>query len=192
MAPGANDGIILISLLVLGVVATGSSTKTTGATGTDSLIADSMLIVTGKSISVSLKHDAERADVGGGTKEISEPPKPEPTELAQCHVPRSLECTLPEEVARQLMVQDSVAAHAREELRIFDVSVARHVMAALTSADAFTARAATALVLILMTFAAPSNMRIQGIASGAVLLLVFLDLINARIDDASWLSPRFW
>ena len=191
MAPGANDGIILISLLVLGVVATGSSTKTTGATGTDSLIADSMLIVTGKSISVSQKHDAERADVGGGTKEISEHPESEPTELAQCHVSRSLECTLPEEVARQLMVQDSVAAHAREELRIFDVSVARHVMAALTSADAFTARAATALVLILMIFAAPSNMRIQGIASGAVLLLVFLDLINARIDDASWLSPRF-
>ena len=87
------------------------------------------------------------------------------------------------------MVKDSVAAHAREELGISDISATTLIMAALTSAEEFTARAAAPLFLILMILTAPSNMRIQAIASGLLLFLVFLGLIDARIGDAKLVKP---
>ncbi len=51
-------------------------------------------------------------------------------ELAQIWQPRGLEPALAQEVARQLTASDALAAHARDELGLTEVSAARPVQAA--------------------------------------------------------------
>ena len=152
---GANDGIVSVAGLVVGVAASGASAATVLATGVAGTVAGAMSMAAGEYVSVQSQADTERADIDAERRELSEEPEAELEELARIYRHRGLEPALARQVAEQLTDHDALGAHARDELGLSESLRARPVQAALASAAAFCAGAALPLAAILL--APPSH-----------------------------------
>ncbi len=151
---GANDGIVSVAGLVVGVAASGASASTVLVTGVAGLVAGAMSMAAGEYVSVQSQADAEAAALAVETRELREMPEGELAELAQIYVKRGLDPVLARQVAEQLTAHDALASHMRDELGITEALRARPVQAALASAAAFTVGA---LLPIATTLAAPPD-----------------------------------
>jgi VIT1/CCC1 family predicted Fe2+/Mn2+ transporter len=97
---------------------------------------------------VSSQSDTEQADLARERKELTENPAFELDELADIYVNRGVDPVLARQVAQQLMAKDSLTADARDELGISEITTARPVQAALTSAATFSVGAAMPLLMV--------------------------------------------
>ena len=147
---GANDGIVSTASLIVGVAAADATQNAVLIAGVAGLVAGAMSMAAGEYVSVSSQSDTERADLARERKELSENVAFEQEELAEIYVKRGLEPSLARQVAQQLMAKDALAAHARDELGISEITTARPVQAALTSAAAFSVGAAMPLLMVVL------------------------------------------
>lgn len=138
---GANDGIVSVAGLVVGIAASGASAGTILATGIAGTVAGAMSMAAGEYVSVQSQADIEQADLARERRELHEDPHSELEELAGIYRRRGLSAELAREVATQLTAHDALGAHARDELGITDELRARPLQAALASASAFVAGA---------------------------------------------------
>jgi len=143
---GANDGIVSVAGLMVGVAASGAGTATLAATGVAGLVAGAMSMAAGEYVSVSSQADTERADLKLEKRELAEDPHNELLELAQIYQHRGLSPALARQVAEQLTTHNALEAHARDELGITEALRARPVQAALASAAAFSVGALVPLL----------------------------------------------
>jgi vacuolar iron transporter family protein len=134
---GANDGIVSIAGLVVGVAASGASHGAVLASGIAGVVAGAVSMAAGEYVSVQSQADAERADLAKETRELAEDPASELAELTSIYARRGLPPALAREVAEHLTAHDALGSHARDELGITDTLRARPVQAALASAAAF-------------------------------------------------------
>jgi len=139
---GANDGIVSTASLIVGVAAAASDKAPILIAGVAGLVAGAMSMAAGEYVSVSSQSDTEKADLARERGELAGDPELEREELAQIYVKRGLDHDLAIEVADQLMKHDALGAHARDELGISEITTARPVQAALTSAATFGVGAA--------------------------------------------------
>jgi len=190
---GANDGIISTASLILGVASASASKSDVLLSGVAGLVAGAMSMAAGEYVSVSSQADTERADLARESRELSEDPQFEKEELARIYTARGVELTLARKVAEQLMAKDALAAHARDELGISEISTARPVQAALASAVTFSAGAAAPLILTLL---APSALLIPTVSLGSLVFLAVLGVMGARAGGAAIIHPTirvvFW
>ena len=135
---GANDGIISVTSLVMGMAASGASTHTLLITCIAGLISGATSMAAGEYISVKSQSDIEEADLKFEARELERNPHLELKELTQIYIHRGLSPELAHEVAVQLTAKDALAAHARDEIGIVDVTSAKPIQAALYSAMSFT------------------------------------------------------
>jgi VIT1/CCC1 family predicted Fe2+/Mn2+ transporter len=145
---GADDGIVSTASLIVGVAGSGAAAATVRTAGIAGLVAGALSMAAGEYVSVAAQRDAERADLARERVELQEHPVSELAELAEIWRGRGLEPEVAEVVARQLTATDALAAHARDELGLTEVSAARPVQAAVTSALSF----ATGALLPLLAF----------------------------------------
>ena len=148
---GANDGIISVTSLVMGMAASGASTHTLLITCIAGLISGATSMAAGEYISVKSQSDIEEADLKFEARELERNPHLELKELTQIYIHRGLSPELAHEVAVQLTVKDALAAHARDEIGIVDVTSAKPIQAALYSAMSFTIGALFPTLSILFT-----------------------------------------
>ena len=134
---GANDGIISIAGLLVGVAATGASTTAVLGSGVAGIVAGAMSMAAGEYVSVQSQADTEAADIIKETRELAEEPEHELQELTHIYVKRGLTPELAVQVAQQLTAHDALGAHKRDELGITDALSARPLQAAMASAAAF-------------------------------------------------------
>ncbi len=134
---GANDGVVSVAGLVVGVAAAGASPATILMTGIAGLVAGAMSMAAGEYVSVQSQADTERADMKKERQELADDPHNELLELAGIYRRRGLQPELALQVAEQLTTHDALGAHARDELGITESLRARPVQAALASALAF-------------------------------------------------------
>jgi len=190
---GANDGIISTASLILGVAAAAAVKSDILLAGVAGLVAGAMSMAAGEYVSVSSQSDTEQADLARERRELSEDPEFEKEELAQLYVARGVEPELARQVANQLMAKDALGAHARDELGISEITTARPIQAALTSAATFSVGAAAPLALVLLS---PSNLLIPMVSTGSLLFLALLGFLGARTGGAEILKPivrvSFW
>jgi VIT1/CCC1 family predicted Fe2+/Mn2+ transporter len=190
---GANDGIISTASLVLGVAAAAMSKGDVLLAGVAGLVAGAMSMAAGEYVSVSSQSDTELADLARERRELHDQPDLELEELAQIYVSRGLTVELASEVARQLMANDALAAHARDELGLSEISVARPIQAALASAATFSLGAAAPLILVVLS---PLNWLLPVVALGSLVFLALLGILGARAGGAEPLKPTvrviFW
>src|SRR6478735_6632673 len=170
---GANDGIISTASLILGVASAAASRNDILLTGVAGLVAGAMSMAAGEYVSVSSQSDTEHADLAREKRELADDPVFEREELAQVYVARGVEEGLAREVARQLMVKDALGAHARDELGISEVTTARPVQAALTSAATFAAGAAMPLLMVIIS---PLTYLVPVVSAAS---LIFLGVLGA-------------
>ena len=152
---GANDGIVSVAGVVVGVAAGGVGHGAILAAGVAGTVAGAMSMAAGEYVSVQSQADTERADIDAERRELSEEPESELEELARIYRHRGLEPALARQVAEQVTDHDALGAHARDELGLSESLRARPVQAALASAAAFCAGAALPLAAILL--APPSH-----------------------------------
>ncbi|HEY0901800.1 MAG TPA: VIT family protein [Micavibrio sp.] len=190
---GANDGIISVSSLVIGVAAAAVDTQNLMITGVAGLVAGAMSMAAGEYVSVSSQSDLENADLTREKRELVETPAHELEELTDIYVDRGVERDLARAVAQQMMAKDALAVHAREELGISDLTTARPLQAALASAGAFSAGAAIPLLAIMFV---PPVVFVPAVSALCVGLLGLLGAVAARVGGASPLKPvlrvMFW
>ena len=148
---GANDGIISVTSLVMGMAASGASTHTLLITCIAGLISGATSMAAGEYISVKSQADIEEADLKFEAQELDRNPHLELKELTQIYIHRGLSPELAHEVAVQLTAKDALAAHARDEIGIVDVTSAKPIQAALYSAMSFTIGALFPTLSILFT-----------------------------------------
>lgn len=175
---GANDGIVSTASLLAGIAASGASRETILLSGIAALFAGAMSMAAGEYVSVSAQSDTERADLAKEKRAIAQQPEVEWQELRGIYMERGLTPELAGEVARQLMDADALAAHARDELGISDVSTARPVQAALTSAATFSAGA---LAPVLAAAVSPAPLALATVVLTSLLCLTLLGYAGARL-----------
>ncbi|MEO8038918.1 MAG: VIT family protein [Betaproteobacteria bacterium] len=178
---GANDGIVSTASLVLGVAAASASHGSVLVAGIAGLVAGAMSMAAGEYVSVRSQADTEAADLARERRELATDVVAEQRELAAIYVKRGLEPALAREVAVQLMGHDALAAHARDELGISEILVARPIQAALASAASFTAGAA--LPLIVAAFM-PMNVLAIAVGGASLLFLAGLGALAAAAGGA--------
>ena len=106
----------------------------------------------------------------------------EKEELAQIYVRRGLEPPLARKVAQQLMAKAALTAHAREELGISEITTARPVQAALTSALTFSIGAALPLLMVVIS---PIGAIVPIVSAASLGFLALLGAIGARAGGAN-------
>lgn len=183
---GANDGIVSTASLVLGVAASGADRPALLVAGVAGLVAGAMSMAAGEYVSVSSQSDTEQSDLARERGELAANPEAELAELAAVYVARGVDAATARTVAQQMMDHDALGAHARDELHITELTAARPVVAAFTSAATFTAGAALPLLLAAVL---PMNLVAAGEAIGSILFLALLGAIGARAGGARVLKP---
>ena len=148
---GANDGIISVTSLIMGMAASGASSHTLLITCIAGLISGATSMAAGEYISVKSQEDVEKADLHMEHKELQKNPELELKELTQIYIQRGLEPTLAHEVAVQLTAHDALGAHARDEIGIHENTAANPLQAALSSAASFSCGAALPMLAILLS-----------------------------------------
>ena len=147
---GANDGIVSVAGLVVGVAASGASATVVLASGIAGVVAGAMSMAAGEYVSVQSQADAEHADLAKEKRELAEDPASELFELTGIYARRGLTPELARQVAEQLTAHDALGSHARDELGITETLRARPLQAALASAGAFVAGAALPIVAVVL------------------------------------------
>lgn len=148
---GANDGIISVSSLVIGIAASGASNQTLMMTALAGLVAGAISMAAGEYVSVKSQSDTEQADLEKEKIELHRNPEHELNELTHIYIKRGIEPALAREVAIQLTAHDALEAHARDELGLSELASANPLQAALASAAAFSVGAIIPVLAVLFT-----------------------------------------
>jgi VIT1/CCC1 family predicted Fe2+/Mn2+ transporter len=190
---GANDGIVSTASLIVGVAAAAAERGDILIAGTAGLVAGAMSMAAGEYVSVSSQSDTERADLDRERRELASDGEAEHEELTQIYVDRGLDRELAASVATKMMAKDALAAHARDELGISEMTTARPIQAALTSAATFTCGALAPLVVVLL---APPALLVPIEAGTSLVFLGLLGAVGAAAGGANvWRATArvtFW
>ncbi len=190
---GANDGIVSTASLIIGVAAASSAQADILLAGMAGLVAGAMSMAAGEYVSVSSQSDTENADLALERLSLENDPAFELDELARIYESRGVQPALAMQVANELMAHDALGAHARDELGLSEMTSARPVQAALSSAATFTVGAAFPL---LVAWALPGSLQIWVVALSSLVFLALLGGIAAVAGGASVLvgaaRVTFW
>jgi len=179
---GANDGIISISSLAIGVTAANSTRDAILLATVAGLVAGALSMAAGEYVSVSSQTDIERSDIEREKKELEEMPEEELSILAQIYERRGLKKETAALVAKELTDADALGAHVRDELGITELTQANPIQAALASGAAFTAGG---FLPLLVTILVPLTQMEIALYSVTIAALIFLGAVAARTGGSS-------
>ena len=183
---GANDGIVSIAALVVGVAAATTDLRTILIAGVAGIVAGSISMAAGEYVSVSSQRDSEKALIARERKELLEQPDEEEAELAQIYESKGLTPSTARLVARELTAHDAISAHLEAELGINERQLTNPWHAALSSALAFLAGALLPMLAITLPAA---DSRIPFAFAGSLLALAITGFVGARLGESPALKP---
>ena len=178
---GANDGIVSISSLLVGVAAANPSAQSIAIAGVAGVTAGAMSMAAGEYVSVSSQSDIERADVAREKQAIESNPDVEHAELIAIYHHRGLSHETAKLVATELTQHDALTAHVRDELGLSEVHAANPLQAAVASGATFSVAGGIPLLAALL---APETYIIPAVLAVTVLALILLGYLGARAGGA--------
>ena len=178
---GANDGVVSVSSLIVGVAASDATPSAVIIAGIAGLSAGAMSMAAGEYVSVSSQSDTERADIAREAEALRDLPEAELAELASIYRGRGLSEETALLVAEELTAHDALGAHVRDELELSEVHAANPLQAALTSGLTFSVAAA---VPLLAAFVAPSGLIIPVVLVVTLIALAALGALGAKAGAA--------
>jgi VIT1/CCC1 family predicted Fe2+/Mn2+ transporter len=178
---GANDGIVSVAGLVMGVAGATTDRHTIFVAGLAGLVAGALSMGTGEYVSVSTQRDTERALIEKETRELADEPDEELAELAELYRQRGLSQELAQQVAVELTGNDALRAHLDVELGIDPDQLTNPWQAARASMVSFTLGALLPLLTILL-FSPSLRAVVTVLAVG--LALAGTGVASARIGGA--------
>lgn len=178
---GANDGIVSVSSIIVGVAAADPDPRAIAIAGVAGLAAGAMSMAAGEYVSVSSQSDTERADMAREAEALQADPEGEMQELAEIYEARGLSPETAAQVARELHAHDALSAHMRDEIGVTEVSSANPLQAAFASGVTFSV---AAIWPVLAAILAPSALVIPVVLLVTLLLLAVLGALGARTGGA--------
>ncbi|MEG0481871.1 MAG: VIT family protein [Acinetobacter sp.] len=185
---GANDGIISVTSLVMGMAASGASSHILLVTCIAGLISGATSMAAGEYISVKSQSDIEEADLKIEARELEKNPHLELKELTQIYIHRGLNPDLAHQVAIQLTEKDALEAHARDEIGINEMTAAKPLQAAASSALSFSIGALFPTLAILIS---PEAYLEKIVLVIGILSLTILGAISSYFAGTSILKGSF-
>ncbi|WP_395047839.1 VIT family protein [Flavobacterium sp.] len=179
---GANDGIISVSSLAIGIAAASTTREPIVLATVAGLVAGALSMAAGEYVSVSSQTDTEKADIKREIQELKEMPENELNILAQIYERRGLKKETAMKVAIELSEKDALAAHIRDELGINEINQANPIQAAIASGTAFTAGGLLPLIVILF---APVIGIEYWLYNFTIISLITLGIVAAKTGGSS-------
>ncbi|WP_430647625.1 VIT1/CCC1 transporter family protein [Agromyces sp. GXS1127] len=178
---GANDGIVSVAALVVGVAAATTDVGAILIAGVASVIAGAISMGLGEYVSVSSQRDTEHALIAKEKDELETMPEQELAELAEIYRAKGLSAETADLVARELTEHDALAAHLEAELHIAEVDVVNPWHAAWASAAAFLIGAVLPMLAILLP---PPEWRVATTFVAVIVALAITGWLAAWIGGA--------
>lgn len=179
---GANDGIISVSSLAIGVAAASSTREPVVLATVAGLVAGALSMAAGEYVSVSSQTDTEKADIERERKELEEMPEQELSILAQIYEKRGLKSATAMQVAKELTEADALGTHVRDELGINEITQANPIQAALASGAAFTVGGVLPLLVVLF---APIKGMEYWLYGSTIVFLMILGAMAAKTGGSN-------
>jgi VIT1/CCC1 family predicted Fe2+/Mn2+ transporter len=190
---GANDGIVSVSSLIVGVAAADPSRAAILIAGAAGLAAGAMSMAAGEYVSVSSQSDVERADIARERQALIDTPQAEKAELASIYESRGLSPQTAALVARELTEKDALGAHVRDELGLSEIHAANPLQAAFASGLTFTIAASVPMAAAAL---APDGQIIPLVVATTLASLAGLGALGAHAGGAPKLRATarvlFW
>ena len=179
---GANDGIVSVAGIVIGVAGATTSRGPIFTAGLAGLVAGAVSMSLGEYVSVSSQRDSERAEIKQEKGELANDPDAELTELTALYEAKGLSAATARTVATELTARGALAAHLDAELHIDPADIPSPVQAAGASALSFTLGALLPMLAILLP---PASLRVP-VTFGAVLIALGLTgALSARLGGSN-------
>jgi vacuolar iron transporter family protein len=178
---GANDGIVSVAGITVGVAAATGNRATIFVAGLAGLLAGAFSMAAGEYVSVSTQRDTEKALLDKERWELRSVPDTELDELAGIYEAKGISPGLARQVAVELTEHDALRAHADAELHIDPDNLMNPWQAAFASFAAFTVGALLPLVAIL---APPTSLRVPICSVAVVAALALTGTVSARLGGS--------
>lgn len=179
---GANDGIISVASLAVGVAAASATRDPVVLATVAGLVAGALSMAAGEYVSVSSQTDIEKADIEREAIELKEMPEEELKLLTQIYEQRGLQKETAKQVAIELTENNALEAHVRDELGITEMSQANPLQAALASGAAFTVGGFLPLLVVLL---APVRHMEYWLYGFTIVFLIILGVVSAKAGGAN-------
>lgn len=179
---GANDGIVSVAAIVVGVAGATTNTGAILTAGAAGLVGGAVSMALGEYVSVSSQSDSQKALIEKERRELEEQPEEELEELTAIYEAKGLRPETARKVAMELTEHDALAAHLSAELNIDEDDIVSPWHAALASAVAFTLGAVLPMLAILLP---PPGLRVPLTFISVLLALAITGAIGAWIGGSS-------
>jgi VIT1/CCC1 family predicted Fe2+/Mn2+ transporter len=179
---GANDGIVSVASLVVGVAGATTDNAALLTAGIAGLVGGAISMALGEYVSVSSQRDSERALISKEREELRTMPDAELAELTSLYRDRGLSEQTARQVAEELTAHDALAAHLEVELGIDQNDLVNPWHAAMSSAIAFTLGALLPLLAILLP---PASVRVPITCAAVLIALAVTGAVSARIGGSN-------
>jgi len=183
---GANDGIVSVAAIVVGVAGATSSIAPILTAGAAGLVGGAISMALGEYVSVSSQRDSQRALIAKERQELATMPDEELAELTALYAAKGLSAETADRVARELTEHDALRAHLEAELGINEDDVVSPWQAAGASALAFFIGALLPMLAILLP---PAGARVPVTFAAVLVALALTGALSARIGGSPWLRP---
>ncbi|HSX06469.1 MAG TPA: VIT family protein [Candidatus Saccharimonadia bacterium] len=179
---GANDGIVSVSSIILGVAGATSARHTIFIAGLAGLVAGAFSMAVGEYVSVSSQRDTERSYIRREKRRLREHPEHELEGLAEAYIEKGVSRKTALLVARELTAKDALKAHLEAELQLDEEDLNNPLQAALASMISFTAGALVPLIAVL---AASRHTRVAVTFAAVLIALTLTGYVSATVGNAS-------
>jgi vacuolar iron transporter family protein len=178
---GANDGILSIAGLVVGVAGATQSRAALLTAGLAGLVAGALSMGVGEYVSVSTQRDTERTLLDRERRELKSQPEQELEELTRIQRSRGLSEDTARDVAAQLTAQDALDAHAKDELGVDPLHLVSPWSAAAASIVSFVVGAMLPLLAVLLP---PEGYRLWVTVVAVLISLTVTGFLSAYLGGA--------
>jgi len=182
---GANDGIVSVAAIVVGVAGVTTDSGPILIAGAAGVVGGAISMALGEYVSVSSQRDSQQALIEKERLELLEQPEEELEELASIYQGKGLSADTARKVARELTAHDALGAHLSAELNIDETDIVSPWHAAFASAIAFLAGAILPMLAILLP---PENIRVPLTFVAVLVALAATGALGAWIGGGSRLK----
>ena len=183
---GANDGIVSVAAVVIGVAGAGASTHTLVASGSAALVGGALSMALGEYVSVSSQRDAQTTLIAKERAELADDPEAELAELTGLYEARGLTHETAHQVAVELTAHDALAAHLSAELNLSESDVVSAGQAAAASAAAFLTGGLLPFLAIVLL---PDSVRVPLTFAAVLVALGLTGFASAHFNGTATLRP---
>lgn len=178
---GANDGIVSISALLMGVTAATNNTSHIFTAGLAALVSGALSMAVGEYVSVSSQSDTEASLINKEKARLTANPKAEIINLAHAYVDMGLSKPTALQVAKELTKHDALKAHLQVKHGIDETDLSSPMQAAIASFIAFAAGGALPFIIAIVT---PHILRELAIVIAVTAALAITGFLSAKAGDA--------